>query len=63
MTIKQIINELKNGEKIQNGNTEFFITSDNKMIMCEITKDYKYTMFLSLDAFASRVMKFYKTSH
>jgi hypothetical protein len=63
MTTKQVINELKNGSKFQNNNTQFFITKDNQFVMCEFTKDCKYTIFPTLEKFSKRILKFYKTGY
>ncbi len=63
MTTKQIIEELKNGVKFENHNTQFFISKNQNFWMCEFTKDCKFTMFSNIETFAKRILKFYKTGY
>lgn len=63
MNTKQIIKDLQMGIKFENKNTQFFITKDFQFMMCEFTKDCKYTIFQNIDSFAKRILKFYKTGY
>jgi len=63
MTAKQIIEDLKNGVKYGSHNVQFIFTSEGEMIMCELYKDCKYTSFYSIEKFARRILKFYKTGY
>lgn len=63
MNTNQIIKELSMGTKFENKNTQFFITKDYQFMMCEFTKDCKYTSFSSIEKFAKRILRFYKTGY
>lgn len=63
MNTKEIIKQLSMGTKFENHNTQFFITKDYQFMMCEFTKDCKYTQFKTIKQFAQRILKFYKTGY
>lgn len=63
MTTKQIISDLKNGSRFGNHNTDFIFTKSGEMIMCEYTKDCKYTTFNSIEKFSRRILKFTKIGY
>jgi hypothetical protein len=63
MNTKQIIKMLSQGVKFENKNTQFFISKDYDLFMCEFTKDCKYTKFATIEQFAKRILKFYKTGY
>lgn len=55
-----MINE---GIKFENHNVQFFISSKGNFWMCEFTKDCKFTQFSTIEKFARRILKFYKTGY
>lgn len=61
--INEVIKLLNEGIKFENHNTQFFITKDGIFMMCEFTKDCKYTSFSSIQIFSKRILKFYKTGY
>ena len=63
MNTKEIIELISKGVKFENQNTQFIVTKDNVFIMCEFTKDCKYTTFSNINLFAKRILKFYKTGY
>lgn len=63
MTIKEIILALESGSKFGNHNTCFIFTKHGEMLMCEYTKDCKYTSFMSIEKFARRILKFTKIGY
>jgi len=58
---KEVIENLKSDVVFQNHNTQFFTTKDGQMMMCEFTKDCKYTSFSTIEKFAKRILRFTKT--
>lgn len=63
MNTLQIIKMLSMGTKFENKNTQFFITKNYEFMMCEFNKDCKYTEFATIEKFAKRILKFYKTGY
>lgn len=63
MKAKDIINGLKSGVKYGNHNTGFIFTKESEMLMCEYHNDCKYTRFTTIEKFAKRILKFYKTGY
>jgi len=63
MNTKEIIKMIQQGVKFENNNTQFFITKDFDFYMCEFYKDCKYTRFATVEQFAKRILKFYKTGY
>lgn len=61
-TTKTIIQQLESGIKFGNNNTDF-IYKNGEMLMCEYTKDCKYTAFGTIEKFARRILKFYKIGY
>jgi hypothetical protein len=62
MTTKMILAELEKGTQFGNHNTDFLIKG-SELLMCEYTRDCKYTHFTDLKKFARRILKFYKTGY
>jgi len=62
MTKKHIISELNSGVKFGNNNTDFHIYN-GEYWMCEYSKNCKYTKFNTIEKFANRIIKFYKTGY
>ena len=62
MKIQTIINDLNNGVIYGNHNVTF-IYSNGEMLMCEYTKDCKYTKFTDIIKFAKRIIKFCKIGY
>jgi hypothetical protein len=63
MTTKSIIEDLKNGLRFGNHNTDFIFTIEGEMLMCEYAKDCKYTSFSSIEKFARRILRFSKIGY
>lgn len=61
-TSKEIIKKLNEGVQFGNFNTGFR-NMQGEMLMCEFTKDCKYTSFISIEKFARRILRFTKTGY
>ena len=63
MNTNQIVKMIKEGIKFENQNTQFFISKQGNFYMCEFTKDCKYTQFPTIEKYARRILRFYKTGY
>jgi hypothetical protein len=54
---------LESGVKFGNDNTAFYVKENGLFLMCEFSKDCKYTSFTTLEKMARRILTFYKTGY
>lgn len=62
--IKEVINNLDSFVMYGNMNTDFiYKDGGSEMLMCEYSKDCKYTIFTDKIKFAKRILRFIKTGY
>ena len=63
MNTQQIVKMLESGVKFGNENTAFYVKDNGLFLMCEFSKDCKYTTFPTLEKMARRILTFYKKGY
>ena len=63
MNTQEIVKMLESGVKFGNDNTAFYVKDNGLFLMCEFTKDCKYTTFPTIEKMARRILKFYKIGY
>lgn len=63
MNTKEIVKMLESGVRFENKNTGFYVKNNGLFLMCEFSKDCKYTTFPTLEKMAKRILRFYKVGY